>query len=62
MERDGAVLSKVVRMVLPEKMELEHRPQEKKVLCGHLGESIPGRWNSQCKGSEVECGGLFGAH
>ena len=37
MARDGAVLSRIVRMVLPEKMELEHRPQEKKVLCGHWG-------------------------
>ena len=40
MERDGAVLSRIVRMVLSEKMELEHRPQEKKVLCGHWGRAF----------------------
>lgn len=28
--------------------------QKKLESCRYLGESVPGRWNSMCKGSEVE--------
>ena len=64
MERDGVVLSRIVRMVLPEKMEFDHDLRRRRcyvAICGRTFQA-DGIASAKALRWQCECAGLLGAH
>ena len=64
MEKEGAILNRIFRMDLTEKMEFEHRAKEKRIYVAILGRAFQADGTASAKAPRWQCefAGLFGEH